>query len=165
MNCGHYRKQHEVSGGHHARHYDIAGCVMKMKRVAFWVIVVVVAFFILGQLMFIAVVNHVHVVRDIANNFTLKKTEYKIPVLTGSLLPVQCSAGAGLGRRGQWVCANDYYGSAGATLEQKDVWGKAVDKNPCAFFRAHLQLLEQTEFSSPEDWKSFKIGLAACETV
>lgn len=138
---------------------------MKMKRVAFWVIVVVVAFFILGQLMFIAVVNHVHVVRDIGNNFQLKKAGYEVPTLRGAMLPVQCSAGAGLGKTGRWICANYFFGSAGATLRRKDIWGKTVDKNPCAFFRAHLKLLEQTEFDSPSDWKAFKIGLAACETV
>ena len=138
---------------------------MKMKRVAFWTIVVIVASIVVGNLMFLAVVSHVHVAHDIARNFQLKKAGYKVPVLAGSLLPVQCGAGAGLGKKGQWVCMNDFYGSAGATLRRKDIWGKTVDKNPCAFFRAHLQLLEQTEFSSPEDWKSFKIGLAACMTV
>jgi hypothetical protein len=78
---------------------------------------------------------------------------------------VQCSAGAGLGKKWQWVCSNYYWGSAAETLERKDVWGKTIGKNPCSYFRAHLKLLEMTEFSSLSDWKSFKVGLAACMTV
>ena len=135
------------------------------KRVIFWIVFFLIAINVLAGFAYLAVVNHVHVEHDIAKNFALKKAGYEVPTLKGAMLPVQCSAGAGLNKTGRWICANDYFGSAGATLEQKDVWGKTVDKNPCAFFRAHLKLLEQTEFDSPEDWKSFKIGLAACETV
>ena len=138
---------------------------MKMKRVIFWAVFSIVASFVLGNLLFLAVVSHVHVEHDIAKNFQLKKAGWKVPVLHGAMLPAQCGAGAGLGRRGQWVCANEFYGSAASTLNQKDVWGKHVGENPCAFFREHLQLLEMTEFSSVSNWKSFKIGLAACETV
>ena len=138
---------------------------MKMKRAIFWTLFVIVAFTVVINLLFLAAVAHVPVEHDIANNLRLKKAGYEVPVLTGSLLPVQCAAGAGLGRRGQWVCANYYWGSAAETLNQKDIWGKTVGKNPCAFFRSHLRLLEQTEFNSPSDWKAFKVGLAACETV
>lgn len=136
-----------------------------MKKIIFWVVVVLAAWAVIMNLMYLAVVYHVPVEHDLSKSFALKKAEYKVPVLTGQMLPVQCGAGAGLGRRGQWVCANDYFGSAAATLGQKDIWGKTVGKNPCAFFRAHLRLLEITEFDSIDDWKSFKIGLAACETV
>ena len=125
----------------------------------------IVASIVVGNLMFLAVVSHVHVAHDIARNFQLKKAEYKVPVLRGAMLPIQCAADAGLGKKGQWVCANYYWGSAASTLNQKDTWGKHVGLNPCAYFREHLRLLEQTEFDSPSDWKSFKIGLAACETV
>ena len=138
---------------------------MKMKRVIFWTLFALVAFTVIMNLLFLAVVAHVPVEHDLANNFTLKKAAWTVPVLHGRMLPVQCAAGAGLGRRGQWVCANYYWGSAAETLNQKDIWGKTVGKNPCAFFRSHLRLLEQTEFDSASDWRSFKIGLAACETV
>ena len=138
---------------------------MKMKRVIFWLVVALVAFTVVMNFVFLAVVSHVPVERDLANNFTLKKAGYEVPVLKGQMLPVQCAAGAGLGRGGQWVCANYYWGSAAATLGQKDIWGKTVGKNPCAFFREHIRLLEVTEFDSPADWKAFKIGLAACMTV
>ena len=135
---------------------------MKMKRVIFWAVFVIVAFTVVINLLFLAVVSHVPVEHDIANNFRLKKAGWTVPVLHGRMLPVQC---AGLGQRGQWVCANYFYGSAAATLDQKDVWGKHIGLNLCAFFRAHLRLLELTEFDSPSDWKAFKVGLAACETV
>ena len=134
-----------------------------MKRVIFWAVFLVVAFTVVMNMVYLAAVTHVPVAHDIANNFTLKKAGWKVPTLTGQMLPVQCGAGAGL--RAQWVCANYYFGSAASTLNQKDTWGKTIGKNPCAFFRAHLRLLEMTEFSSVSDWKSFKIGLAACETV
>ncbi|WP_163098563.1 hypothetical protein GL267_003000 [Acidithiobacillus ferrianus] len=136
--------------------------MMKMKRVIFWTLFVMVAFTVVMNMVYLASVTHVHVEHDVAKNFTLKKTGWKVPELTGQMLPVQC---AGLGRRAQWVCANYYWGSAGETLERKDIWGKTIGKNPCAFFRAHIRLLELTEFDSPANWKSFKIGLAACETV
>ena len=136
-----------------------------MKKFIFWCVFGFVAVSVVIQLWGLAEINHVHVDHDIVKAFTLKKAGWTVPVLTGSLLPVQCGTGAGLGRRGQWVCANDFFGSAAATLGQKDIWGKTVGKNPCAFFRAHIRLLELTEFSSVSDWRSFKIGLAACETV
>lgn len=135
---------------------------MKMKRVIFWVLFVIVAFTVVMNFVYLAAVTHVPIERDIAKNFTLKKAGWTVPTLRGAMLPVQC---AGLGRRGQWVCANDYFGSAAATLNQKDVWGKRVGLNPCAFFRANLRSLETTEFNSVSNWKEFKIGLAACETV
>ena len=138
---------------------------MKMKRVIFWAVFSIVASFVLGNLLFLAVVSHVHVEHDIAKNFQLKKAAWTVPVLKGRMLPVQCGAGAGLGRRGQWVCANYYFGSAAGELENKGVWGKHLGINSCAYFREHLRLLETTEFDSVADWKSFKIGLAACETV
>ncbi len=136
-----------------------------MKRWIFWIVFCFVAFAVVMNMAYLAAVTHVHVERDIAKNFQLKKAGWTVPVLTGQMLPVQCGAGSGLGRRGQWVCANYFYGSAASTLNQKDVWGKHIGLNPCAFFRAHLRLLELTEFDSVADWKSFKIGLAACETV
>ena len=138
---------------------------MKMKRAIFWTLFVIVAFTVVINLLFLAAVAHVPVEHDIANNLRLKKAGYEVPVLTGSLLPVQCAAGAGLGRRGQWVCANYYFGSAASSFEHKDIWGKRVGLNPCAFFRAHLRLLEQDEFSSVSNYKSFQVGLAACMTV
>ena len=138
---------------------------MKMKRAIFWTLFVIVAFTVVINLLFLAAVAHVPVEHDIANNLRLKKAGYEVPVLTGSLLPVQCAAGAGLGRRGQWVCANYYWGSGIGEIEHKDIWGKHIGLNPCAYFRAHLRLLELTEFDSVSDWRSFKIGLAACETV
>ncbi len=135
---------------------------MKMKRVIFWTLFVIVAFTVVMNFVFLAAVTHVHVERDIAHNFQLKKTGWTVPVLKGQMLPVQCS---GLDKTGRWVCANYFYGSAAATLDNKDTWGKRIGENPCAFFREHIVELEQTEFSSVSDWKSFKIGLAACETV
>ena len=141
---------------------------MKTKRVIFWTLFAMVAFAVVMNMVYLAAVSHVPVAHDIANNFTLKKAGWagwKVPVLHGAMLPVQCGAGAGLGKKGQWVCANYYWGSAGETLDRKDIWGKTIGKNPCAYFREHLRLLEQTEFDSVADWKSFKIGLAACETV
>lgn len=136
-----------------------------MKRVIFWTLFVIVAFTVVMNFVFLAAVTHVHVERDLAKNFQLKKAAWTVPTLRGAMLPVQCAAGAGLGRRGQWVCANYYWGSAAATLWQKDIWGKRIGLNPCAFFREHIRLLEMTEFDSLSDWKSFKIGLAACMTV
>ncbi|WP_163098671.1 hypothetical protein GL267_008685 [Acidithiobacillus ferrianus] len=136
-----------------------------MKRWIFWIVFFWIAINVLGMFAFLAVSEHVHVERDIAKNFELKKAGWKVPTLTGQMLPVQCGAGAGLGKKAQWVCANYYWGSAGETLARKDIWGKKIGKNPCAFFRAHLRLLELTEFDSVSDWKTFKIGLAACETV
>lgn len=124
-----------------------------------------VAFTVIMNMVYLASVTHVHVEHDVAKNFQLKKAGWKVPILHGAMLPAQCGAGAGLGKKGQWVCANYYWGSAAMTLENKDVWGKHAGENPCAYFRAHLQLLEMTEFSSPSSWKVFKIGLAACETV
>ena len=135
---------------------------MKIKRVVFWCVVVMVAFMVIMSLASLAVMARVHVGHDLANNFRLEKAGWNVPELRGAMLPVQC---AGLSRRGQWVCANYYYGSAAMTLEHKDVWGKRVGENPCAYFRSHLRLLEQTEYNSISDWRSFKIGLAACETV
>ena len=135
---------------------------MKMKRVIFWTLFALVAFTVVMNFVFLAVVSHVPVEHDIAKNFQLKKAAWNVPVLHGRMLPVQC---AGLGRRGQWVCANEFFGSGIGEIENKDVWGKRVGLNPCSYFRAHLRLLEQTEFNSPADWKAFKIGLAACETV
>ena len=120
------------------------------------------AFTVVMSLLSLAVMARVPIEHDLANNFTLKKAGWTVPVLKGQMLPVQCS---GLGKTGQWVCANDYIGSAAMTLEHKDVWGKRVGENPCAYFRSHLRLLEQTEYNSISDWRSFKIGLAACETV
>ena len=136
-----------------------------MKKLIFWVVVFLAAWTVIMNLIYLATVYHVPVERDIVKSFTLKKAEYKVPVLRGAMLPVQCGTGAGLGRRRQWVCANYFYGSAAATLRQKDIWGKSVGKNPCAYFRAHIRLLELTEFSSISNWKAFKVGLAACETV
>lgn len=136
-----------------------------MKKFIFWVVVFFAALTVVMNLLFLATVYHVPVAHDIAHNFQLKKSGWKVPVLTGAMLPVQCAAGSGLGKKGQWVCANYYFGSAAATLGQKDIWGKTVGKNPCAFFRSHLPLLELTEFSSISNWKAFKVGLAACETV
>ena len=136
-----------------------------MKKIIFWVVVFLVAWTVVMNLLYLATVYHVPVAHDIAKNFTLKKAGYEVPVLRGALLPIQCGAGAGLGRRGQWVCANDYFGSAASTLNQKDVWGKHIGLNPCAFFRANLRSLETTEFNSVSNWKEFKIGLSACETV
>ncbi len=136
-----------------------------MKKFIFWVVFGFVALSVVIQLWGLAETHGVRVDSDIAKAFTLKKAGWKVPVLTGAMLPVQCGKGAGLGRRGQWVCANDFFGSAAATLGQKDIWGKTVGKNPCAFFREHIRLLEMTEFDSLSDWKSFKIGLAACMTV
>lgn len=136
-----------------------------MKRWIFWIVFCWVAITVIGEFAFLAVVSHVHVEHDIAKNFQLKKAGWKVPTLRGAMLPVQCAAGSGLGKKGQWVCANYYYGSAASTLNQKDTWGKHIGLNPCAFFREHLRLLEMTEFSSVSDWKAFKIGLAACETV
>lgn len=136
-----------------------------MKKFMFWTLFVIVAFTVVMNFVFLAVVSHVPVQHDIAKNFTLKKAAWTVPVLPvlhGRMLPVQC---AGLGRRGQWVCANEFFGSGIGEIENKDVWGKRVGLNPCSYFRAHLRLLEQTEFDSPSDWRSFKIGLAACMTV
>ena len=131
----------------------------------FWFVFGFVSLSVVIQLWGFAETHGVRVDHDIVKAFTLKKAGWKVPVLTGSLLPVQCGKGAGLGRRGRWVCANDFYGSAAASLRRKDIWGKTIGKNPCAFFREHIRLLEMTEFDSLSDWKSFKIGLAACETV
>ena len=136
-----------------------------MKKFIFWVVVVLAAWAVIMNLLYLAVVYHVPVEHDIAKSFALKKAGYEVPVLTGAMLPVQCGAGAGLGRKGQWVCANYYWGSGIGEIENKDTWGKHVGLNPCAYFRAHLRLLELTEFSSISNWKAFKIGLAACETV
>ena len=136
-----------------------------MKRWIFWIVFCWVAITILGEFAFLAVSEHVHVEHDIAKNFQLKKAGWTVPTLHGAMLPAQCGAAAGLGRRGQWVCANEFYGSAAGELENKGVWGKHLGINSCAFFRAHLRLLEQTEFDSPSDWHSFQIGLAACMTV
>ena len=149
-----------MNGGHIARHYETRGCVM--KKFFFWFAFVNLVLFILSIFLMLIVENHVPVGRDIANAFTVKKAAWTVPVLNGAMLPVQCS---GLGKTGQWVCANYYWGSAASTLDHKDVWGKRVGENPCAFFRAHLRSLELTEFDSPSNWKAFKIGLAACETV
>ena len=136
-----------------------------MKRWIFWIVFFFVAMTVIANFAFLAVVNHVHVEHDIAKNFQLKKAGWTVPVLKGQMLPVQCGAGAELGKKGQWVCANEFYGSAAQTLSQKDIWGKTIGENPCAYFREHLRLLEQTEFDSVSDWRSFKIGLAACMTV
>ncbi|MBU2717937.1 hypothetical protein HF563_00700 [Acidithiobacillus ferridurans] len=136
-----------------------------MKRVIFWAVFSIVASFVLGNLLFLAVVSHVPVAHDIAKNFQLKKAGWKVPTLRGAMLPVQCGAGSGLGKKGQWVCANEFYGSGVGEIENKGVWGKHLGINSCAYFRAHIRLLETTEFDSVADWKSFKIGLAACETV
>ena len=136
-----------------------------MKRWIFWIVFFWIAINVLGMFAFLAVSEHVHVEHDIAKNFTLKKAGWKVPTLRGAMLPVQCSAGAGLGKKGQWVCANYFYGSAAGELENKGVWGKHLGINSCAYFREHLRLLELTEFDSVANWKSFKIGLAACETV
>lgn len=136
-----------------------------MKKFIFWVVVFLVAWTVVMNLLYLATVYHVPVEHDIAKNFQLKKAEYKVPVLRGAMLPIQCAADAGLGKKGQWVCANYYWGSAAATLRHKDIWGKRIGLNPCAFFREHIRLLEVTEFDSLSDWRSFKIGLAACETV
>ena len=136
-----------------------------MKKIIFWFVFGFVALSLAIQLWGFAETHGVRVDHDIVKSFRLKKAEYKVPVLTGQMLPVQCGAGAGLGKKGQWVCANDYFGSAAATLRQKDIWGKRIGLNPCAFFREHIRLLEVTEFDSLSDWRSFKIGLAACMTV
>jgi hypothetical protein len=136
-----------------------------MKKIIFWLVFGFVAFTVVMNLVYFAAISHVPVEHDLAKSFTLKKTGYEVPTLKGAMLPVQCSTGAGLGRRGQWVCVNYYWGSAASSFEQKDIWGKTDGENPCAFFRAHLRLLEQTEFDSASDWKSFKVGLAACMTV
>ena len=136
-----------------------------MKKIIFWVVVFLVAWTVVMNLLYLATVYHVPVAHDIAKNFQLKKAGYEVPVLRGAMLPVQCGAGSGLGKTGQWVCANYFYGSGIGEIENKDVWGKRVGLNPCAYFRSHLRLLEQTEFNSPSDWKAFKVGLAACETV
>ena len=133
-----------------------------MKKFMFWVVVFFAALTVVMNLLFLATVYHVPVAHDIGKNFALKKAGWTVPVLTGQMLPVQC---AGFGRRGQWVCANEFFGSGIGEIENKDVWGKHIGLNPCAYFRAHLRLLELTEFDSPSNWKSFKIGLAACETV
>ena len=134
---------------------EIAGCVMKMKMklVIFW------SAFAIAVVMAAIRVPFAH---DTVKSVHLEKAGWTVPVLNEQMLPVQC---AGLGRRGQWVCANFYYGSAAGTLNQQDVWGKHMGLNPCAYFRAHLRALEQTEYDSSLDWKDFTIGLAACETV
>lgn len=138
---------------------------MKMKRVIFWTVFALVAFTVIMNFVYLAAVTHTPLAHDIGKNFQLKKAAWTVPTLRGVMLPVQCAAGAGLGRRGQWACANYYWGSGIGEIEHKDIWGKHIGLNPCAYFRAHLRLLEQTEFSSPSDWKAFKVGLAACETV
>ena len=46
---------------------------MKMKRVIFWTLFVIVAFTVVMNFVFLAAVTHVHVERDLAKNFQLKK--------------------------------------------------------------------------------------------
>ena len=131
---------------------------MKKKRGVFWTVLVIAV--VMAAMSFVT--NRAPFAHDTAKSVHLKKTGWTVPTLNGQMLPVQCS---GFGRRGQWVCANFYYGSAAGMLNQQDVWGKRVGLNPCAFFRAHIRALEQTEFMSASNWENFKIGLAACETV